>query len=101
MPAGGGEQATTSDQTFSLLTSYEVPPNSIAKVDALVMRVASNGEVVFDVNGVRYGPHTGAGFTQMNFDEAYLLPGYRVEAKHRSTNGNAAQNSASIVISEV
>jgi hypothetical protein len=100
-PAGFGEEASTSQQSFQEIAQYTVPAKSLSRLREASLSIESNGEAKVTVSGTTYGPYTGATDVSVPLDPAVLTEGHQVRVFHQSTDGNSTTTLAQLVTLEV
>jgi len=100
-PAGTGGEGSTSSSTDVLLLEFEPDREQTFLLDEIAVSLESNGQARIAVNGVVYGPYTGATDVSLPFNGAVLPYGGLVRIRHQSTDSNTTTSKASITGREV
>jgi len=100
-PAGDGTEGSTSSSTDVLLLEFEPDREQTFLLDEIAVSLESNGQARIAVNGVVYGPYTGATDISLPFNGAVLPYGGLVRIRHQSTDSNTTTSKAMITGREV
>jgi len=100
-PFGDGVSASTSSGTFVELLAVEPDRGSTVLLDEISMSLEGNGEAQVGVDGIVYGPFSGATDVSITFDGAKLSAGGLIRIQHRSTDGNSTESQAFVSGREV
>lgn len=100
-PAGFGTEASTSATADVELDTYAVPLGKTGRLEEASLSIESNGEATVHVNGIEYGPFTGATDVTLPFGGAFLVEGASVKVTHESTDGASTTTKAFVTVREI
>jgi len=100
-PTGAGGEASTSSTSDVTLLEFSPDRGQTMLVDEVSVSLESNGKARIALNGVVYGPYTGATDISLQYRGAKLPFGGHIRIKHQSTDGNSTTTKAAITGREV